>query len=286
MKTILVPTDFSKNAENALNYAIAIAKKEKHKVLLLHVYNTVVTLPSPDIPVQYYAEAFESIRESALTKLNELKKTVLKRSKIECELMIEEGLTVETIIEVGRRKKAYLVVMGTKGASGLTKVIMGSNTAKVIERINCPVIAVPEKAQFEGIKQIGYATQYHSSDMPALKRLAEMSKVFKSTIHLVHIADGAYMISTEEEYMERFKEKVKKVTKLKSIVSTVIDGDDIGKELERYFKKEGIDLLAISTKQRNFIERLFGSSITKKLVFHSKIPLMVFHHKEESVALI
>lgn len=286
MKTLLVPTDFSKNAENALDYAVFIAKKEKYKIVLLHVYSTLVTLPSPDIPVQYYAEAFESIRETASARLNELKNKVMKKGKIACDILIEEGFTVETIIDVARRKKAYLVIMGTKGASGLTKIIIGSNTAKVIEKIKCPVIAVPEKAKFTGMQQIAYATQYHSSDMPALKKLAAISKGFKPTLHLVHIADGAYTISTEREYMQRFTEKIKKGIKSKSVLATVIEGSSIEKELERYFKKHQIDLLAISTKHRNFIEKMFGKSITKALVFHNKVPLLIFHHKQSSITLV
>lgn len=286
MKTLLVPTDFSKNAGNALDYAVSIAKKDKCKIVLLHVYNPLISPPSFDIPVQYYADAFESIQKEAYTKLTKLKNKIAKTAKVEIEIVVKEGLAVETIIDVAKKKRAYLVIMGTKGASGLTKVVIGSNTAKVIEKIKCPVIAVPEKAKFDGMRQIAYATQYHSSDMPALKRLTELSKVFKPTINLVHIADGAYSIETEQDYMEKFKDKVKKATKVKSIVPAVIEGKSIENELEQYFKKNKIDLLVISTKHRNFIEKLFGKSITKTLIFHSKVPLLVFHHKQTSVALI
>lgn len=176
--------------------------------------------------------------------------------------------------------------MGSKGASGLTKIILGSITAKVIEKSSRPVIAVPEKANFHGINKIVYATQYYSSDMPALKKLAELSKSYKASLHLLHIADGAYAVSTEQEFMEKFKEKVKKATQIKSIETAVIEGDNIEKELEKYFKKHEIDLLAISTKHRNVIEKLVGASITKALVFHSKVPLLVYHHKQASVVLI
>ncbi|HRG51615.1 MAG TPA: universal stress protein [Bacteroidia bacterium] len=286
MKTILVPTDFSKNSENAIDYAISIAKKEKYKVILLHAYHPIISPPSFDLPVQYYSEAYESIQKKASDKLNELKDKIVKKGKLACDILFQEGLAADVIIDVAKKKKVELVIMGSKGASGLTKVILGSITAKVIEKSNRPVIAVPEKATFDGIGKIAYATQYHSSDMTALKKLAELSKSYKATIHLVHIADGAYTIATEKEYMEKFKEKVKKAINIKSIEATVIEGDNIEKELERYFKKNAISLLVISTKHRNFIEKLFGKSITKTLIFHSKVPLLVFHHKQSSVALI
>ncbi len=86
MKTILVRTDFSKNSENAIDYAISIAKKEKYKVILLHAYHPIISPPSFDLPVQYYSEAYESIQKKASDKL---------RGVLKIKMLIISGLKQE-----------------------------------------------------------------------------------------------------------------------------------------------------------------------------------------------
>src|ERR1051326_2237606 len=133
MKTILVPTDFSKNSLNAIDYAVALAKKENAKIILLNSY---YFLPSSsDIP--YPADIIQSLRTDSINKLNFLCEEISKRKKIKCKMVSKFDLTVPAIIETATEKKAGLIVMGTKGASGLKEVLMGSNTASVIEKAKC-----------------------------------------------------------------------------------------------------------------------------------------------------
>lgn len=127
MKTILVPTDFSKNAENALDYAISIAKKGKYKIILLNIYQPLISPPSFDVPVQYYLESSESMQKKASDKLNELKKKVIKEGRAECDILFQEGLVGEVIINVAKKKKAELIIMGSQKTKGLTKIIAVSD---------------------------------------------------------------------------------------------------------------------------------------------------------------
>lgn len=280
MKTILVPTDFSKNASNALNYAISIAKKEKAKIILLHAYNIVYL--SSDMPIEYFAEELFSAERAAKKQLDALSIRVNK-SGLKCETINKQGAPVDIIIDSIKNKKPEFIVMGTKGASGIKEVFMGSNTAKVIAKATCPVIAVPERASFDGMKKIAYATNYSFSNFADLKQLVNLAKIFKSRIKLIHVADKEY---TQRDYMTRFTEKVKQKVKYKYISAQLLESTDIEKKLEQYIKKESVSILAVSTKHRNLIERLFEKSITQKLAFHTKVPLLAFHHKQESVILI
>lgn len=277
MKTILVPTDFSKSANNALDYAVALAKKEKAKIILLHIYNIVYI--SPDTPVQYFAEELANIGGAAAKKLIKLSTIVEKLSKIKCETLNLQGLPVDVIIDTIKKRKVSLVVMGTKGVSGIDEFLIGSNTAKVIGQSPCPVIAIPHKAHFDRIKKVVFATDYHEKDLIALKQLAEIAKMFKSRINVIHVTDEEYTESNEEEYMERFQKKVNQTIKYKFITFKLLSNDKIEKALEKYVKKESPDLIAVSTKNRNILGRLFAKSITKKLAYHTKVPLMVFHYK-------
>lgn len=283
MKTILVPTDFSKNANNALNYAIAMAKKEKAKIILMHAYDIIYL--SADAPMEYYAEGLEATKNATQKMLSTLASR-MEKSRIKYEIVNLQGLPVDSIVDIVKQKKVDFVIMGTKGASGLKEVLIGSNTEKVIAKASCPVIAVPEKASFNGVKKIAYATNYRSSDFVVLKQLVKLAQTFKSGIKLVHIANGEYTLIHEKEYMKNFIEKVKQKTHYNRISSELLENEDIGKTLAQYIKKESVDILAVSTKHRSLFERLFSKSITKKLAYHTKVPLMVFHHKQESIVFI
>jgi nucleotide-binding universal stress UspA family protein len=277
MKTILVPTDFSRSANNALDYAVEIAKKEKAKIILLHAYDIVYI--SPDTPIQYFDMELTDIKGAAQKRLVKLSAIVESATKIKCEILNLQGLPVDLIADTVKSKKINLVVMGTKGASGISEVLIGSNTARVIGKAMCPVIAVPSRARFTGLKKIVFATDYHEKDLVALKQLTEIAGMFKSKISVVHVADEEYTEVTEKEYIDKFEKKARKNVNYKPISFKLLKNEKIEKALEKEIKKESPGLLAMSTKNKNFMERLFGKSITKKLAYHTRIPLIVFHYK-------
>jgi len=165
-------------------------------------------------------------------------------------------------------------------------VLMGSNTASVIEKATCPVIAVPESASFDGVKKITYATDYRESDIDALKKLIEIAKPFNARITILHASDEEFSRYSEETYLNDFKNKVKKKIRYDKISYKLIYGKYLPKALGEEIATSAPDLLAMSTQHRNAVEKFFGTSITKKMAFHSKIPLMAFHHKKESVVFI
>lgn len=284
MKTILVPTDFSKYSLAAVKYTIQLAEKTGSKIVFLH--STFLLIPTMNSSTAYFqlVSADKSNKVKILDKFikNAYKALNLKKdeSRIKCIIKFGPSL-VQDILEVMHEQFIDMIIMGTQGASGLKKVIFGSNTVKTIEQVQCPVLVVPEKTSFDGIRKIAYATNYHSSDIANLKQLVDIAKVFKAKINVIHIADGEYTHANEEEYIRRFGKKVKQKINYTFISYQLLYGDDTEKVLEQYLKKEPISFLAMSTKHRDLIGRLFGRSITKKLAYHTRIPLMAFHYKQE-----
>lgn len=278
MKTILVPTDFSKNAENALDYAIQLAKKEEFKILLFHAfhYNYSGIETSPEIVLEQSIFVQEGIEK----RLKTLAQKTANKNHISCEYINEQGLLTDKLEEVVKKKKIDLIVMGTQGATGLKEIFMGSNTARVISNVTCPVVAVPAKSTFKKIKKIIYATDYQNYDIDALQELIAIANNFEASIEVLHIANGKFSHLEEIKRMEKFQEKVEK-----KIVSDVISfnflfGLEINDIIEEYLEETTINMIAVSTKHRGLFERIFGNnSITKKIVNHTKIPLIAFHHK-------
>lgn len=281
--SILVPTDFSKNASNALDYAITLAKKEKAKILLLHAFH--VTYITPDVPAEFMATEIENAEKMAVKKMKSLYEKV-KHENIECEVFLRQDAAVDLIMEVAQDKNPEFIIIGTTGASGLEDIIMGNITATVISKAKCPVIAVPEKASFKHIKHITYATDYLISDLDALKKLVEIAKLFKATITVVHISNEVFTHENEEQFMNKFKAKVKKKIKYENIAYKLIYGQNFINTLEEYIHHESSDLLAMSTHHQSIYDKVFGKSNTKKMSYHSTIPLLAFHHKKESVIFI
>jgi nucleotide-binding universal stress UspA family protein len=284
IKTILVPTDFSKNASNALDYAIALAKKENSKLILLHAFR--ISYPTSDIPIPVVIEEVSQIQKESEEKLKKLCNEIIKKKKIKCEFICKEGLAMDVVLESLKKKRPDLIVMGTKGASGIKEIILGSNTAKIIEKSNCPVIAVPESASYKGIKKIAFSTNYKESDIAALKKLVEIAKDFNSNLSILHVANEEYTKETEKGLMQLFIKSVSKKIKYGKITYQIKHGKSLEKVMQDYINKESPDIIAMSTLRRNLIEKLFGISITKKMAYHTKVPLLAFHHKKESLFFI
>ncbi len=280
MKTILVPTDFSLNADNALYYAIDLAKRSHSKILLLHAYQ--VNYPNPYVPLDYLVEE----KDNALKDSdNQLKSTALKISHagdvdFEC-LSIEDG-PVDAILKVAKEKEIDLVVMGTKGNSNLANTVFGSNSAKVLEKSTCPVMAIPQESSFKEIKKYTYATSYNYSDIYAIKKVVEMARLFNAQVNVLHIIDNSKSLDEEKALMKKFMDEVNRKIQYNNMSFQLLEGNNIEDALEEYIVSDSTSILVMSTHHRDFFDKLFGKSITKHMAYHTSIPLMAFHYDKKS----
>ena len=162
MKTILVPTDFSTQADNALDMALQVAKINGSKILLINViegmrsfsFNTMGELEDSTGEEAYLVKKLvdqtKSNLDDALSNLD--------TDGVEIEAMVEIGSPYESIAHVITNHDADLVVMGTKGSGGVEEVLIGSNTEKVVRYAKCPVITIKDKVDLDKVKHIVFAT--------------------------------------------------------------------------------------------------------------------------------
>lgn len=281
MKTILFPTDFSVNANNALDYAIGIAKRENSEIVLIHAYYNIFV--SGEIPAQFILEQMENTKKEAGNKLAELNKKVTIE-KIKCRTITYEDTAVQMIIEESKKLNPDLIIMGTKGASGLLGNILGSTTSKVIEKVKCPVLVIPEHALFRPIQNILFMTEYQESDIMAIKFIAEFALLFDACLTIVHVCeDEESLVKVEEEKMENFRIKLTQATNYEKLVFKISYEDDFIQSLDHYTKNIFPELIAMSTHPRGVLEKLFQSSNTRKVVLETQIPLMTFRQSEASI---
>ena len=272
----MVPTDFSDNAHNALNYATFIADKLNSQIILFNFFR--VPLTSGDVPID--PSLIEELENESIETLLQLKKDVLEKlPDLDIKCISSSGLDneVNEICGVSDNNRVDLVVMGTKGASGVTKALIGSNAAHVIDNSNCPVLAVPEFAAFKGIKKIVYATDFNASDYKSIHFLKELASHFDAEIIIVHIADEHHSIIHESNHLEKFKQDLSKYTSIDKINFELIAGEDVQQRLNRLIEETNADIISMSSHKRTLFQRLFDRSITKKMTYHTHVPLLSFH---------
>jgi nucleotide-binding universal stress UspA family protein len=271
MINILVPTDFSALSKVAVQYAIKIARKLNGRITLLHV----VTINKPTRVTMHERihELEEDLIRFAERDLNKLIKEVYKSmdNPEHLKYSVVRGDFMEVVKKEARRLKTGLIVMGTKGASGLKKAVVGSNTASVIEGSKVPVIAVPSRAKFKGFKEIVYACDMKNPERE-LKMLRLYADQFGSVIHLVHVASSGKDVDELEEKIDKMVKKLR----CKNIVSLVLVDRDVEGAIDQYIGVCKADLLTMFTHDLSFYEKLFDKSMTRKMTFHSSIPLLAF----------
>jgi nucleotide-binding universal stress UspA family protein len=276
MKTILVPTDFSDNARNALNYAVEIAAKTKAKLILFNFFR--VPIVADDIPLD--PEILEKMEQESYDSLNHLKVEILEKMKgleIECICTSSLNFAVEEICEMANDNQVNLIVMGTKGASGVAKAVMGSNTAHVIDDARCPVLAVPEQAKYKDFKKFVFATDYSDEDFASIHFIKDMADYFDAEIIVTHIADGHESIHHETSRIDAFKKQLAKQTPIDKISFELIAGENVSERLNQFLTENNADIISMATKKRRIYQRLFDPSLTKKMAYHTNVPLLVFH---------
>lgn len=272
MVNILVPTDFSHLSKIALKYAIKIANRLNGNVTVLHI----ITITSPvRISMRAKMKALDQdMIISAEEDLEKLIKTISEQYKTSQPLkyqVVRGSHFTSTLMKEAKRLRSGLVVMGTRGASGLTKAVLGSNTTSVIEVSHIPVLAVPEHAEFKGFRNVVYASDLLHLEKE-LKVLIPYIEKFGSTIHLVHIVPNGKDVEAIEAKIEGVLQKFA----YKNLVTLVLVDNNIDAAIDQYVEVSKADILAMFTHELSFYEKLFDRSMTRKMAFHSKIPLLAF----------
>ncbi|HPG10931.1 MAG TPA: universal stress protein [Chitinophagaceae bacterium] len=274
MKTIIVPTDFSPVATNALHYAIDMAKSIKASLMLLHVYNIPVSYT--DVPVVLVS--VEEMKKTADEKINELKKEVEHIVSGEVKVYAETrlGNVADELENLCNSINPFAVVMGSKGASGIERMIFGSNTLTAIRHLTWPVICVPPGKTFgSGIKKVGFACDF--------KNVVESTPV-----HFIRDLVnewGAELLVLNVDHKE--KHFTPDTPEQSALLHTMLEGarpqyhfidnEDIEDGINEFAEKNNLDMIITIPKKHKLLEGIFKPSSTKQLVYQSHVPVMCIH---------
>lgn len=276
MNTYLVPTDFSENAYNAIEYAAEIAQATGRKLLLLHVHKPAV-MPY-GMGGAFMAEDVDSSVKAATETLETLCTTLREEyPNVACSSQITSGEPVHEIVKVAEQKRAELIIMGTFGANKIGNMLFGSNTALVIEKSSCPVLSVPFSVPFRVPYKMLFATNFSYNDLKGAVQLAAIARAFDASMIIAHIMIDDAARHHEDELIDKFSREVKLLTDYPKISYRLISDNTVSMGLDAVIAETQADMIALSMRKRGIFEQFYNPSITKKFSAHGTIPLLAFH---------
>src|SRR5690606_27991475 len=238
MLNILVPTDFSDLSKVAMRYAIDMAKKMNGKVTLLHVIDTAQHASSMRLRLSSLIDELVKMAEEDFEAvLNEANK--LNKGGRPIKYSIELGSTfVDAVAKFAKKHKANLIIMGTHGASGLKRVVMGSNTASLPETSNVPALAIPSGSVFKKFRSVLYATDLLNTAKEFKTLLSIVSKE-KPLIHIIHVAPDKKAATVAEGKIDKVVIK----SGYKNVLVRVLVNENTSAAINTYVKKLKVDVL-------------------------------------------
>lgn len=277
MKRILLPTDFSENAYNAIDYALNLFKEEACSFYLLHVFSPSIYYEEREFYDNRKMPLDDANQMDSLRQLNELQERILKKFKSPKHIFVPHstlGFLVDEIGTMIEKEGIDLVIMGTKGATGAKEALFGTNTVDVIKKIECPVIAIPSNSIFKIPRNIMFPTDYEIDyRKEQLAELLNIANEYNSAIHILHIGGGADL--SKQQVANKLK--LQKIVKGNSLFHDISNGSTI-QGIYEFQARNPMDFLIMIQNKHTFLERLFMKSVVRKIGFNITIPFMVIPH--------
>lgn len=279
IKTIIAPTDFSIPADYGVYYAMKLAKRFNASVILYHAF---IPFESGFYPPALSKKENKETEDNLILRLSKIKDELLKSNNtIPISIHVDRGPESLRLVEFCKKHKIDLIVMATKGASGMKEVVIGSFTADIMIKAPCPVLAVPQNCKFKMPRKITFASNFIKKDIPSIKFLLKWNESFKAKINILHINDGANLPESTEKSVTNYKRKIEKLCEDNSISIQHIEGNDIPNAILHTTLNDKTDILVLSPLKREGIwARLFHKSVTKTIAYHVGIPLLTIPIKD------
>ncbi len=279
MKTILLPTDFSDNSWNAIEYALNFYKESDCNFYLLHV-SKLSNVATND----YLYNSSQDVLEDVLIQTGKAQlKAMLKKIALNFPYnkrhnfysLTDHNFFIESIREQIKEKKIDMIVMGTKGASGLSKFIIGSNTGDVIRKVKCTTLVVPENAKFKEIEEVTFATDFSlTNNLQILKPVTEILDQNNSILSILSISKKASALNAGqqknkellEDYFLNYKHSFHFLTNKKAKDA-----------VQCFVESRNVDVIAMVAKNLNYFQQILFHTKVEEISYHTDIPFLVLH---------
>ena len=278
MKKILVPTDFSEKAENALKVAAQLAQRFDAEIYLLHLIELPADMVNPvgdtrsnDLPEALFFMKMAKKKFDAL-----LSRPYLKGLRVRDTVEVNKAF--DGIIEASKKYDCDFIIMGSQGATGFKEMFIGSNTEKVVRTSEIPVLVVKnEHSSFE-IRNFIFATNLDTTGKKTLQKVIELSETFGARLHLVYINTANEFVTSDDcdKKLKKFMEGVD----FDNYEFHIFNDDSVERGILNFAKKMEADVMGIATHGRKGLSHFFNGSISEDLVNHANSPVITFKLEE------
>lgn len=274
--TILLPTDFSKNAKNAILYALELYKNQETNFILMNAFYPTHDDIANSITGGSLNDLLSKASEKQLQDLiAEIKEKHQYNKKHSFSYKSAYGSLVEIIGTFVDKHPIDLIVIGAKGMSAVEKIVFGSNTYAVIKEVDCPSLVVPDKVTFNSLSNLSIATDFNEiKNKKIFSALQPLINDYKPEITLFSVTEQMKPVGANEKQKAQ---SIANILNVEAIDTTYFKHEDVIHGTNEYIKQHNTSILVLVTRKRNFFRNLFHISFTKQISFHAEIPLLILH---------
>jgi nucleotide-binding universal stress UspA family protein len=278
MRKILVPTDFSANAMNALKFALELFKYDKSEFFIMHTYQDEIYAENTLLKRENVAKVTEVIRAKSEQQLNEILEDVREFSpnpRHAYTIISANNTLIDESDTIVDRENIDCIVMGTRGQTNDRKFTFGSNTLQVLKYVQSPVLAIPENYTYTPPRHILFPTNYMIPyKRRELKLVCEMASKYKATIDMLHVSKSGTLSIRQEDNQQFLRDELCKNT----LNFKTTNNGSISNVIYTYIKENAIDMLVMVNTRRSFLEDILLQSTIKKLSLYIDIPFLALQN--------
>lgn len=278
MKKILIPTDFSENAMNAIKYGLELFKNEKSKFYFMHAYEdevynnkALLTRDTLDKVISIVSKKSQNSLEDTLKQV----KYISPNPKHSYNIISSYSSLVDETDIIVDEKNIDIIIMGTKGETNDRKLTFGSHTLQVLKYVQCPVLSIPENYKYKQPNHILFPTNYL---MPykrrGLKLLCEMASSFKAIIEMLYVSSSTKLSIRQEDN----KQFIKDMFYENKISFNIVSSKNFIEAINTYIKENNIDMLVMVNTRHSFLEYILFQSAIDILSLNIQIPFLALQN--------
>lgn len=278
MRKILVPTDFSENAMNALKYACELFKYDISEFFIMHAYQDEIYADNSLIARDDLEEITKIISSKSKKQLEDILKQIHKifpNPRHTYNIVSSNNMLLDETDKIVDEENIDIIIMGTHGKANDKKLTFGSHTFQVLRYVRCPVLAIPENYKYKQPKHILFPTDYLIPyKRRELKLLCEMASPYRADINMLYISRSNTLSLRQEDNQNFIKDELCK----NKINFITINAKNISKTIYTYIKENTIDMLVMVNTRHSFLENILFQTTIDKIGLHLNIPFLALQN--------
>jgi nucleotide-binding universal stress UspA family protein len=278
MRKILVPTDFSDNAMNALQYTLELFKYDVCEFFIMHAYQDEVYADASLINKKPIDEINKTISNKSLEQLENTLKKINKISpnpRHSYKIVSSNNILIDEVDKIVDDENIDIIVMGTRGKTNDSKLTFGSHTLQVLKFVQCPVLAIPENYKHIQPRKILFPTNYMIPyKRRELKLLCELASPYRAVIDIIYISKSNKISLRQKDNQKFIKEELCK----NNLNFITINGTNITNTIYKYIKENEIDMLVMVNSRHAFLESILFQSTIDKMSLYIDIPFLALQN--------